>query len=333
MDARRNRNPGEDEKEPMAASTGKMSPFSVVIPAFNSAATLAATLDSVSAQTEPPAEVIVVDDGSTDQTAQIATEHGAQVIRQENAGPAAARANGSRAAVSEYIAYIDGDDWWLPDWLATARQVIETEAVHMLFTDLRRSEPGRPESEWLSSNSTSFPWLGEFLTTRGVKTGIPELYRLESPDAMALLLKGFPVFPSTVVMRKASLLACGNWAAEFRRAEDFATSLRIAPNFPLHYFARVSAILGLHEVNRDWRKYVKLQSNWDIQVLRSHAERTKDPRFVAALAHRYCSLAWLYRTEGAMKEARHLYAQAMRYGNRAHAFSRWCLTWLSRRSL
>jgi len=304
-----------------------ISPFSVVIPAYNSAPTLAATLKSVFSQTEPPNEVIVVDDGSSDDTVRVATEHGAKVLSQKNAGPGAARAAGSLAATSDYIAYIDGDDWWLPDWLEAARNVIETTGIHFLFSDLRRSEPGRPESEWLPTSSSAFPWFVEFVGENAHQERA-DLHRLDPESGMALLLKAFPIFPSTVIVRKHTLMACGNWAVEFRRSEDLATWLRVVPRYPIHYFDRVSAILGLHDVNRDWRKYVHLQSSWDAKVLEHHVATTGDARFASALAHKYCSLAWLHRTEGKGREARRLYALAMRHGKRAHAITRWCLSWL-----
>jgi glycosyltransferase involved in cell wall biosynthesis len=310
------------------ADVCRSSPFSVVIPAYNSASTLPATLESIHAQTEPPREIIVVDDGSSDQTARVASDYGAKVISQKNAGPGAARATGSLVAKSDYIAYLDGDDWWVKDWLATARSVIETTGIHFLFSDLRRSEPGREESQWGPPASSAFPWFADFIAAHAHRERT-DLHRLDpTSGGMALLLKAFPIFPSTVIVRKHSLLACGNWATDFRRAEDFATWLRLAAKYPLHYLDRVSAILGLHEVNRDWRKYTHLQSSWDLKVLEHHWSTSEDAAYSSALAQRYCSLAWLYRTEGRKREARELYVRAIRHGKRVHALTRWCLSWI-----
>jgi glycosyltransferase involved in cell wall biosynthesis len=92
------------------------SSVSVVVPAYNAAPFLRAALDSVLAQTEPVAEVLVVDDGSTDATAEIAAGYAAPVrlLRQENAGVSAARNHGIREARGEWIAFLDADDTWLP---------------------------------------------------------------------------------------------------------------------------------------------------------------------------------------------------------------------------
>jgi glycosyltransferase involved in cell wall biosynthesis len=91
---------------------------SAVIPAYNSAATLARAIDSVLRQTVP-AQVIVVDDGSTDDTSALLQSYGSRisVIRQQNGGAGAARSAGTKAARTDLIAYLDADDAWHPDKL------------------------------------------------------------------------------------------------------------------------------------------------------------------------------------------------------------------------
>ena len=97
---------------------------SVVIPAYNAAAFIRGTLDSVRAQTYTQHETVVVDDGSTDDTGDVVQEyfsgHGmrGRVVRQENRGIAAARNAGMRAATGAYIALLDHDDLWYPEKLA-----------------------------------------------------------------------------------------------------------------------------------------------------------------------------------------------------------------------
>src|SRR5262245_39908172 len=89
---------------------------SVVIPSYNSAAYLPAAIDSVLAQTARDLEVIVVDDGSTDDTPDVVARYGPPVrgIRQANAGVAAARNRGIAEARGRYIAFLDADDTWEP---------------------------------------------------------------------------------------------------------------------------------------------------------------------------------------------------------------------------
>src|SRR3569833_81721 len=89
---------------------------SVVIPAWNAQACLSRAIRSVLAQTLPPFEILVVDDGSTDATPSLVRQFGSPVrlIHQGHAGAAAARNTGIAAASGEYIAFLDADDEWLP---------------------------------------------------------------------------------------------------------------------------------------------------------------------------------------------------------------------------
>lgn len=100
--------------------------ISVVIPAYNAEATVAKTLESVLAQSLPAHEVIVVDDGSRDNTSDVVEKFAPQVrlIRQENAGPSAARNHGIREATGDWIALLDADDTWWPEKL-------EKQAAHL----------------------------------------------------------------------------------------------------------------------------------------------------------------------------------------------------------
>ncbi|MHC4951910.1 MAG: glycosyltransferase family 2 protein, partial [Planctomycetota bacterium] len=93
--------------------------ISVVIPAYNAGPYLRRTLESVLRQTHPADEIIVVDDGSTDNTADVAASYGDSVvlIGQENAGASVARNTGIEAAKGNWIAFLDGDDEWVPEKL------------------------------------------------------------------------------------------------------------------------------------------------------------------------------------------------------------------------
>lgn len=91
---------------------------SVVIPAFNAARYLSAAIGSVFAQTIPVAEIVVVDDGSQDATASVASSFpGVRVVAQRHRGIAATRNRGIEAASGDWIAFLDADDLWFPDKL------------------------------------------------------------------------------------------------------------------------------------------------------------------------------------------------------------------------
>lgn len=112
---------------------------SAIVPAYNSSATIRETLRSIYDQTYPHIiEVIVVDDGSTDDTPSIIASEFPDVIliRQENAGGAAARNTGARRATGDYLALLDHDDQWLPHKIETQVQVMEEHPEIALVTCL-----------------------------------------------------------------------------------------------------------------------------------------------------------------------------------------------------
>ncbi len=91
-------------------------PIAIVIPSYNSAAYLPAVIDSALRQTRPAAQVIVVDDGSTDATPEICARYGGAIValRQPNAGVSAARNFGARTATAPWLLFLDADDTLLP---------------------------------------------------------------------------------------------------------------------------------------------------------------------------------------------------------------------------
>jgi glycosyltransferase involved in cell wall biosynthesis len=100
---------------------------SVIIPTYNRASLLVRAVESVLVQTHRNTELIIVDDGSTDDTATILRGYGHQLrlFQQENAGPAAARNRGIAAANGDFIAFLDSDDYWLPTKLERQLRALE----------------------------------------------------------------------------------------------------------------------------------------------------------------------------------------------------------------
>jgi len=114
---------------------------SVIIPTYNRAATICAAIDSVLAQTYPEIEIIVVDDGSTDDTYQIlkAYQQSRKIVylTQANSGPAAARNRGIKAAHGQYIAFLDADDRWLSEKLAKQIPLFSDADTCLVFSDMQ----------------------------------------------------------------------------------------------------------------------------------------------------------------------------------------------------
>lgn len=103
--------------------------FSVIIPVYNGAATIAGALQSVLEQTYPPHEIIVVDDGSADQTVEVVRRFGNRIryFHQENKGVSAARNTGAEIASGDWLAFLDADDWYYPDRLRWHGEWIEED--------------------------------------------------------------------------------------------------------------------------------------------------------------------------------------------------------------
>jgi teichuronic acid biosynthesis glycosyltransferase TuaG len=112
---------------------------SIITPAYNAERFIRATVDSVRNQTETNWELLVVDDGSTDETVAIINRYAAgdariHLLRQSNAGPSAARNHGMRSARGEFFAFLDSDDQWLPEFLAHQLAVFERHPETSLVT-------------------------------------------------------------------------------------------------------------------------------------------------------------------------------------------------------
>ena len=125
---------------------------SIIIPTYNHAHFISDAVNSCLEQTYPNIEIIVVDDGSTDNTQQVLEPYSSQIkyIYQKNAGPAAARNNGARASNGNYLLFLDSDDWLSSEQIAL--QIIELN---------KRPEYGLVYSAWKNVDETSKQIIGE----------------------------------------------------------------------------------------------------------------------------------------------------------------------------
>lgn len=196
---------------------------SVVIPAYNAAAFIERTLDSVRAQTLAASETVVVDDGSSDSTSDVARAYFARegmpgrVVRQDNQGIAAARNTGMRAAAGEYVALLDHDDLWHPGKLAAVMAEFERH----------------PQTD-LICHDENITRDGAVLhvSRRRMPTG--DLYE-------ALLFTGNMLSPSATVFRRDRALAIGGFdeRAEYLTVEDYEFWMRFSRQFQIRFLDRV----------------------------------------------------------------------------------------------
>jgi glycosyltransferase involved in cell wall biosynthesis len=146
--------------------------ISVICPAWQAARTLPETLGSIRAQSLVPTEILVVDDGSTDSTAEIAEASGAHVIRQTHRGAAAALNTGIAASSGQLIAFVDADDLWTPEKLASQTQALSADpklggVLGMMESFLCPSLPVEIASRYPLSGKPQPAWaLGSLLTPK-----------------------------------------------------------------------------------------------------------------------------------------------------------------------
>ncbi|MBM3962338.1 MAG: glycosyltransferase family 2 protein [Planctomycetes bacterium] len=203
----------------------RLAPVTVVIPAWQAGEFLAATLDSLRAQTTPPEAVVVVDDGSTDATAKIAVDGGATLLRQDHRGPGAARNRGVAHATTEFVAFLDADDCYAPDKLERSVEVLEEIGAACLATDAWVVRGGRIDAR------------------KNQRRQVPTVLTTER------LLKGSPVICSSVVARRRAVLEVGGFDEhpDLIATEDFDLWLRMSEREPLAYLGEPLTFYRVHQ--------------------------------------------------------------------------------------
>jgi glycosyltransferase involved in cell wall biosynthesis len=192
----------------MSAATCASPTASIVVPAFNAARHIAAALESVFAQTFDDYEVIVVNDGSTDNLAAAIRPFRPRLVylEQTNLGAASARNAGIRAAHGRYVAFLDADDVWRPAFLDRQIRYLDSRpACDLVYSDAL-----------ISGDS---PLAGQRFMQGAPSNGPVTL--------MSLLNLQCHVILSTVVVRRETLIGVGLFDESIRRGHDFDLWLRM----------------------------------------------------------------------------------------------------------
>lgn len=184
---------------------------SAVIPAYNAARTIARAVDSVLAQTWQPIEIIIVDDGSTDDTLAVIAQYAARGVRVvgngSNGGAASARNLGIEHAGGEFVAFLDADDEWLPEKISRQMSIIT----------------GRPDMSFVACMAglvrVDGRWQGNLYQ---------DLPPVEGAEAWRTLLAYNFVATPTVLARRSALLAVGGFDTALPTAEDQDLWIRLA---------------------------------------------------------------------------------------------------------
>ncbi len=253
------------ENKPEAS---RLPEVSVIIPAYNVASFIGETLDSVFAQTFVDYEVIVINDGSpdTDEFERAIAPYRERIryIRQENGGASSARNAGLRVAAGEFIAFLDADDVWSPDYLAAQLQFMHNEGCDLVCADAMITGDSHDAGQtYMTTLMASAPAKGEVTF-------------LELVSAEKSLIT------SGVVARRDQILDVGLFDLTLRNAQDFDLWLRLARHGArlayqrrvlLEYRTRQGSLTGdaINSHLREFRVFDRIEQSYPL----SPAERVE----------------------------------------------------------
>ena len=248
-----------------------MSTVSIIIPAYNVAAYIGETLESVFAQTFNDYEVIVINDGSPDTfelEGVLARYRGRLTyVEQENLGAGAARNAGLNAARAEFVAFLDADDLWLPNYLAEQISFLRAQNFDLVCADaIVFDEIGEDADTYMEALVAGKEESGE-VTFEGLIRG------------------GQSLITSAIVVRRQALIDAGYFDQGLRNAQDFDLWIRLAlrgarmayqRKVLARYRYREGSLSGdaINRVNRELRVYRKIQNEYHLnQIQRTEVER------------------------------------------------------------
>lgn len=244
--------------------------YSVVIPAYNAAPFIRDTLEAILAQRPAPREVVVVDDGSTDDTQAIVTDYPAPVrcIRVENGGQGLARKTGILASGAPWIALCDSDDVWNTDHIARRVGLLQTfPDADFTFSDCYSFGPGSdPEHSLLGEAPNG--WL-----ERWARDITGDYFRVTDPYAATLEFN--PMYVCGLVFKRDAYIEMGGFLDEYSRwmAEDseFVRRFLALPGLKVAGDAKQTWGYRRHQQNYSAFQWRNIQAR--ARIIQEHLDR------------------------------------------------------------
>jgi glycosyltransferase involved in cell wall biosynthesis len=302
----------------------------VVIPTYNRARSVGRAIDSALAQGHPELEVLVVDDGSTDDTeARVGrrADRRLRYVRRPHAGVSATRNAGVALASGELVSFLDSDDAWKPD--KTEREVdflARHPEVDAVFTDLEKHDGG----VYVPSFMRESPLFSRRL--EGV--GYPDGLVLPRREMYLYLLQEVFVKPSALTLRRAAFLRAGGFDESWSSSEDWEFLLRFARWGQFGYIDRPLATLrisadSLHRVDQPRGESAMLAL-----LARERAALAGDAEARAAVARglreRVKAFAWYHEDRGRALAATRVYLSGFRLTGDPRLLLRGVGVWMPR---
>ncbi len=241
------------------------SSVSVIIPCHNGAEFLAEAIATVLAQTYPALEILVVDDGSTDETEAIAAQYAAPIhyIRQARQGVSVARNTGIQSSQGNYLVFLDHDDRLLPHALAIGVDCLEKN-LSCGFAY------GRHQTIDSAGNRVG-------LTTDAMETQEEPQLEVSVADDYALMLGGeFPVPPARIMFRRQVFEQVGGYDPALTNSQDYDLCLRVAAQFLAGRHNQVIAEYRQHDFSKTSTTVVTRKLAFTLRALQKQWSRVKD---------------------------------------------------------
>ncbi|MCS7305026.1 MAG: glycosyltransferase [Thermoguttaceae bacterium] len=287
---------------------------SVVIPVYNGEAYVGQAIESVLAQTWPHIELIVVNDGSTDGSAEVIGRYRDRLllVEQTNQGVAAARNAGIQRAKGELIALLDQDDWWRPEKLA--RQVpllLNNPRVGLVHTAVDHYDQDRQQ------------WVGPLNPQARPERLVGQCFR-------QLLLEN-QIYNSTVLIRAEALRQVGlcDLSIQGNTVQDYDLWLRIARHWDLAYVPEPLVVFRIHSRQGTWdrRQMLSEEARLLERVLAEH-QLTNQPELRHRMARLYDQLGTAQLDAGDRRSAQQSFRRSLQWSPTGRARLLWLICWM-----
>ncbi|MFC1684784.1 glycosyltransferase [Pseudomonadota bacterium] len=227
---------------------------SIIIPSYNCSPYIDDAIQSILSQEATNIEIIVVDDGSSDSSAEIAEKYApiVKVVRQKNQGPAAARNRGVRESKGEFIAFLDGDDVWLPNKLGPQLEFLKNnQNIDIIYGGFER---------WSADSKGNYPAVENFVNTKVENSFDPDL---SGWIYHKLLLDNY-IHIITAVIRRSLFDKVGGFDETLRTGEDYDFWLKASQHTKAYKLARP---IALYRSNPNSTTRIPRTANNELDVL------------------------------------------------------------------
>ena len=281
--------------------------ISAVIPAYNSAAFIHQAVASINAQSYQVDEIIIIDDGSTDNTEEIVKDLGDKIryLRQDNQGPSAARNSGVQAARGDLVAFLDADDQWTPGRIQQQLAIMQHNSSLALVA-----------GDMAEINLQDKIIVASVLNKHSLRETFANLEGAPVPNALSLLMKINFIPTGTVLAKRSSLLNAGGFNEKIRYGEDLELWARIAANEAIACLPEVMMLRRQHDHNatrsmepllKDLVKVTSSVRSWGARHL---SRQGVDPNLLVADA--FNNLGYWQFSSGQFATARQTFKNSLR---------------------